>query len=583
MIELKFSEIINQNKELENKLQSSPFRITILSNIIVHQIKEILEYSLREKGINADVQFGNYDNIVQDSHIYNQSNAVIVFWELCNVIEGLQYKIGVIDKNELDDILEMTKSEIDLVLKQFEKTSLVLINRFTSLPFSNYNIRKNNMEELAELLNSYLEEKSSPNLKLVDIDKIIASVSVDNSVDLRFFYSSKALYSIDFFKAYSLFVKPFFMSANGNAKKALIFDCDNTLWNGILGEDGFNNIEMSTSTNKGRIFAEIQSIALELNNQGILIGICSKNNPKDVDEVIEFHPDMLLRKEYIAVNKSNWSDKVTNLQNIAQELNIGLDSLVFIDDSSFEVNMIREKLPAVTALQVPGKLHEYPKMLREKKSLFYNLSSTIEDKTKIKMYKQQTKREASKKDFNDIEDYLSALELKLIIYEDDETIIPRMSQMSQKTNQFNLTTKRYTEADIKNFIDAPDYDVYAFSAIDKFGDNGITGLSIIAVKNKNKIAEAEIDTFLMSCRVIGRNIEYRFIYEILNSIHARGINKVRATYVPSEKNSQVESFYKNVGFYEKKGNKEHNEYVLDLLNYNPKKIDYIKVTYRNDI
>ena len=583
MIELKFSEIINQNKELENKLQSSPFRITILSNIIVHQIKEILEYSLREKGINANVKFGNYDNIVQDSHIHNQSNAVIIFWELCNVIEGLQYKIGVLDKNELDDILEMTKSEIDLVLKQFEKTSLVLINRFTSLPFSNYNIRKNNMEELAELLNSYLEEKSSPNLKLVDIDKIIASVSVDNSVDLRFFYSSKALYSIDFFKAYSLFVKPFFMSANGNAKKALIFDCDNTLWNGILGEDGFNNIEMSTSTNKGRIFAEIQSIALELNNQGILIGICSKNNPKDVDEVIEFHPDMLLRKEYIAVNKSNWSDKVTNLQNIAQELNIGLDSLVFIDDSSFEVNMIREKLPAVTALQVPGKLHEYPKMLREKKSLFYNLSSTIEDKTKIKMYKQQTKREASKKDFNDIEDYLSALELKLIIYEDDETIIPRMSQMSQKTNQFNLTTKRYTEADIKNFIDAPDYDVYAFSAIDKFGDNGITGLSIIAVKNKNKIAEAEIDTFLMSCRVIGRNIEYRFIYEILNSIHARGINKVRATYVPSEKNSQVESFYKNVGFYEKKGNKEHNEYVLDLLNYNPKKIDYIKVTYRNDI
>ena len=582
MIELKFSEIINQNKELENKLQSSPFCITILSNIIVHQIKEILEYSLREKGINADVQFGNYDNIVQDSHIYNQSNAVIVFWELCNVIEGLQYKIGVIDKNELDDILEMTKSEIDLVLKQFEKTSLVLINRFTSLPFSNYNIRKNNMEELAELLNSYLEEKSSPNLKLVDIDKIIASVSVDNSVDLRFFYSSKALYSIDFFKAYSLFVKPFFMSANGNAKKALIFDCDNTLWKGILGEDGFNNIEMSTVTNKGRIFAEIQSIALELNNQGILIGICSKNNPKDVDEVIEFHPDMLLRKEYIAVNKSNWSDKVTNLQNIAQELNIGLESLVFIDDSSFEVNMIREKLTAVTALQVPGKLHEYPKMLREKKSLFYNLSSTIEDKTKIKMYKQQTKREASKKDFNDIEDYLSALELKLTIYEDDETIIPRMSQMSQKTNQFNLTTKRYTEADIKNFIDAPDYDVYAFSAIDKFGDNGITGLSIIAVKNKNKIAEAEIDTFLMSCRVIGRNIEYRFIYEILNSMHARGINKVRATYVPSEKNSQVESFYKNVGFYEKKGNKEHNEYVLDLLNYNPKKIDYIKVTYRND-
>ena len=323
MMELKYSEILKLNKELENHLTSSFYNITVLSNVIVHQIKEILEYLLRSEVINANVRLGDYDNIVQDSKKYQNSNAVIIFWELCNIINGLQYKIELINNDQLDEILEQTKSEIDLVLKNFEKTSLVLINKFTSLSFSSLNIRNNNLEKLAGQLNQYLENKITANVRLVELEKVIANIGLDNSLDLRYYYSSKALYTIDFFKAYAEYVKPYVMSANGKSKKALIFDCDNTLWKGILGEDGFDNIEMSSRTKDGAIFEEIQSIALTLNKQGILIGLCSKNNPIDVDEVIESHQDMKLKNEHITINKSNWSNKVSNLKEIAQELNIG--------------------------------------------------------------------------------------------------------------------------------------------------------------------------------------------------------------------------------------------------------------------
>lgn len=571
----KYSEILKRNSDLGKSLPDTGYEIKVLSNIITSQINEILEYTLRVGTIPAIVKSGDYDNIVQDSQKYKDLNTVIIFWELSNIIDGLQYKIELLNNNQLNEILEKTKSEIDLVLKNLKKISLVLINKFTSLPFSSSNISKSNLEELEDQLNHYLENKIPANVRLIDLEKVISNVGVENSLDLRYYYSSKALYTIDFFKAYAEYVKPFIMSANGKSKKALIFDCDNTLWKGILGEDGFDNIEMSSRTKDGAVFAEIQAMALALNKQGILIGLCSKNNLRDVDEVIESHMDMQLRDEHITINKSNWSDKVSNLKAIAQELNIGLDSIVFVDDSSFEVNLIREQLPEITVLQVPERLYEYPKILRENMGLFYNLSFTAEDRKKIEMYKHQVKRETVKKEFSDIEDYLASLELKMIIFENDESIIPRMSQMSQKTNQFNLTTKRYTEGDIQNFINDSNSDVYAFSVSDKFGDSGITGLSIVTTKGTTEMAE--IDTLLMSCRVIGRNIEYAFLDYVIEKIKEKKITDLKARYIKTQKNEQVKEFFDRCLFDLIDEDDSVRNYTLDISNYEPKQLNYIEV------
>jgi FkbH-like protein len=574
-MKLKYSEILKLNKEFESKLTSSSYDITILSNIVVHQIKEILEYPLRGEGINANVDIGDYDNIVQDSKKYQDSNAIIIFWELCNIIDNLHYKIEFLDKDQFNEILKKTKTEIDFVLRNLQKTSLVLINKFTALSFSSLNIRKNKFEELADQLNQHLEKKIPANVRVVELEKVVANIGLGKSLDLRYFYSSKALYTVDFFKAYAEYIKPLVMSVNGKAKKALIFDCDNTLWKGTLGEDGFDNIEMSSKTKDGAIFAEIQAISLALNKQGVLIGLCSKNNPEDVDEVIKSHSDMQLSSEHITINKSNWSDKVANLKEIVDELNIGLDSLVFIDDSSFEVNLIKEQLPEITVLQVPKELHEYPKMLRENIGLFYNFSFTAEDRTKKEMYNQQANREAVKKKFIDIGDYLASLELKMIILKNDQSIIPRISQLSQKTNQFNLTAKRYTEGDIENFINDPSSTVYGFSVSDKFGDSGVTGLSIVTVNQTTETAE--IDSFLMSCRVIGRNIEYAFLDYIIQNIKEKKIRVLKAKFNKAQKNDQVKEFYDKCSFILTKSTDSVRHYNLDINNYEPNRLNYIEI------
>ncbi len=573
--ELKYSEILKLHKESGSNLNSGPYRVSVLSNITVHQIKEILELPLRLEHINADVSIGDYDNIVQDSLNCEGSNAVIIFWELCNIVDGLQHRIELFDDEQLDAILEKAKSEIDLVFKNLQQTSLVLINKFTALQFSRSNIRCNRLEELANQLNRYLTQQMPANTRLVGIEKVLSDVGVANALDMRYYYSSKALYTIEFFKAYSRYISPFFMSANGKAKKALILDCDNTLWHGVLGEDGFDNIDMSPNSKIGAIFSEIQAMALTLNKQGVLLCLCSKNNPADVAAVVSSHPDFQLRKEYITINKSNWQDKVSNIRDISETLNIGMDSFVFVDDSPFEANMIREHLPEVTVLQVPERLHEYPQMFRDNLSLFYNLSFTAEDKNKVEMYKQQAKRDSAKKGYTDIEDYLASLGLKLTVSVDDMSIVPRMSQLSQKTNQFNLTTKRYTEGEITSFIENEDSKVFSFSVADRFGDSGVTGLCIVKLCDDSRMAD--VDTFLMSCRVLGRNIEYAFVDYLLGTLKQSEVKTVAAQYSSTNKNEQVEDFYDKCCFVAKSDSNSTKKYSLDLVKYEPKRLTYIQV------
>jgi FkbH-like protein len=367
------------------------------------------------------------------------------------------------------------------------------------------------------------------------------------------------------------------LAANGKSKKAIIFDCDNTLWKGILGEDGFENIDMSVKSKSGIVFHEIQSLALALNKQGIIVCLCSKNNLTDINEVIRDHPDMLLRDEYITIKKINWIDKATNIRQIAEELNIGLDSIVFVDDSQFEINLVKNQLPDVKVLQVPEKLHDYPQMLRSNLGLFYNLNLTQEDLIKSQIYKQQNEREEFKSSFSDVENYLISLELKIKIFVDDFSLIPRMAQMTQKTNQFNLTTKRYTEIDIEKFVNSNNSKVFAWSVSDKFGDNGITGLCIVILNAK----EAVVDTFLMSCRIIGRNIEHFIMDFLIDNLKKEKINTITAKYIKTARNAQVADFYKKCSFDYFFETNIDTTFILEIKKYKSKNINYIKLENGN--
>lgn len=559
---MKYSEIIKENKKLEDI--NNQYKIVVLSNIMVHQAKEICEYSLRSETLNAHVVIGDYDNILQESFQVQDTNAVIIFWEIYNLIDGLQYKIEFLDDTAFEELITKVKIEIDMVFTNLQSLSLVLINKFSTLIFEQHNLNSTKLSELSKILNDYIESNIHTNMKIVDLDKVISKVSISKSIDLRYYYSSKTLYSIDFYKEYFEYIKPIFLSVNGMSKKALIFDCDNTLWKGVLGEDGFDKIKM---------YSEVQYLVLELSKKGVIIGLCSKNNPNDVDEVLRDHKDMILREKDIVIKKVNWNDKVTNLETIAKELNIGLDSLVFIDDSDFEINLIKDKLPMIETFQVPQKEHEYPMLIRKISNLFYNPSQTDEDANKLQMYKAQIQRKDAEQTIGNIEDYLKSLELEISVYIDDLEQISRIAQMTQKTNQFNLTTKRYTENEIQLYMNAHNTSVIAIGVKDKFGDNGIVGLSIV-----NYIAEqAIIDTLLMSCRVLGRNIEYKFMDIIIETVKEKNISFTQAEYLKTLKNVQVSDFYDKLGFQSNLKTDEKSIYEIKIEMYKPKDLNYIGV------
>jgi len=541
-----FAEILSNNRLLKEHLkESKEYSIVVLSNIITSQQKEILEYTLRQGKINAEVSFGDYDNIVQDTtHLTKDCNAAVIFWEAANLIEGFSYKASIMSEDQVNDVIKKTKSEILSVLNNLRTVPLVLFNTFSSLPFSSTSIQTGRFELLCAELNQFIEANAPSNIIIVNIDKLYLRISLSKAIDWRYWYSSKSLYTIDFFKEYAEFVSPVFLSIVGRCKKAIFLDCDNTIWKGIIGEDGMDGIIMSSNEKGGSAFEEIQSMIVEMARKGIIVGLVSKNNPEDVDEVLARHPDIVLKDEHIVIKSINWHEKPDNIRSMVKELNIGMDSCVFIDDSDFEVGYVKEKIPELSVFQVPKQTYQYPALLRNIRALFYNPKPSAEDNKRVEMYKAEQQRSYEQSTFVSIDEYLYSLDLKLIIYNNNEAIVSRLAQMTQKTNQFNLTTKRYTETEINEFIQKGG-SVIAFELKDKFGNYGITGMAIIIYAGN----ESLVDTFLMSCRVLGRNVEKAFFDEVIKIIINKGnITRLRANYIPTLKNEQVHNFYEKLGF-----------------------------------
>ena len=317
-------------------------------------------------------------------------------------------------------------------------------------------------------------------------------------------------------------------------KKAIIFDCDNTLWKGVVGEE-----EIQHDT-------ELQQDIIFLAKRGVIIGLCSKNNEEDVTEAMK---DQLLTDEYISVKRINWKDKVSNLKEIAQELNIGLDAMVFVDDSEFERELVKKQLPEVMTI--------IPKDLM---TIVLDNFDLRGDFTKTQQYKDNYQRAKAKEQFSDINDYLASLDMVLAIKVNDVSQIARITELTQKTNQFNLTTKRYTEDLILHAMKYPSM-VFSMSVRDKFGDNGLTGVCIVR--------GTSIDLFLLSCRILGRKLEYAFMDYIINYLKDNHYQVLIGTYIESPKNSQTKDFYSNCGFECINTTGQIITFVLPFINYKP--------------
>lgn len=574
---MKFSEIIQKNNGLAKALEGTkPYPIALLSNIVISQLCPAFEFALRSHKVNAKCATGDYDNIVQDSAKFNQHKLVVIFWEAANLVDGFQYRSNLFSEEDINTYITRFKGEIDFVIANLGSTPLVVFNKFSSLVFNHHYIQQNVFDRICNELNKHLEASLKPNMVLIDTDKIIAKNGIERSVDFRNYYSSKALYTVDFFRAYAEHIKHLVFSIEGKTKKALIFDCDNTLWRGIIGEDGMEGIQMTSANANGAVYEEVQFLAKELAAKGIIIGLNSKNNAADVDEVIEHHKGMQLTEDEIVIKRVNWKSKADNLKAISQNLNIGIDSLVFVDDSDFEINLIRELVPEVTTIQVPLKMsYSYPDTVRKYMNLFHSNTHSKEDVARLKMYKDEQQRNTNKEEFTSIEEYLKSLQLQMGIYVDNEALVPRMAQLTQKTNQFNLTTKRYTVSEVDALVKSPAHLTFAFDVKDKFGEFGITGLAFVNLLG----IEAEIDTLLMSCRILGRNLEFKLASEVIKKLHSIGVNKIHARYFRSEKNEQVSDFYDKFGLELVEEYENEKVYSLVIDHFKEELVDYIKVNY----
>jgi FkbH-like protein len=572
---MKFSDILKNNIELGNSLSGDDFKIAVLSNVIINQLNPILEYYVRKEGVFAKCESGNYDNIVQEAEKYKEKDLVLIVWELSNLIDGLQYRADLLSEKETDDLIIRFKNEINHVFLELNKTSSIIVTKFSTIIFNHHLIKKNNFDKICDELNEYLVKTIPINCLLIDVDKIFSKISVLKSVDFRNYYSSKSLYTVDFYCELSKMISPFIFSIKGKVKKALILDCDNTLWKGIVGEDGPEGIKMSSKDSNGVVFEEIQYLIKSLSRKGVIIGINSKNNAEDVLNIFNNHKEMILLTSDLSIQKINWKDKVTNLQEISNELNIGIDSIVFMDDSDFEINLVEQYLTSIKSIQVPKHIYLYPDYFRQNINLFFNNTILKEDINRQQMYQEQVLRDHKKNQFENIQDYIKSLELNMSFYIDNYKIVSRIAQLTQKTNQFNLTTIRYTENDISVLIEDPNSLVYAFGLKDKYGDFGITGVSIVKLFGE----KAYFDSMLMSCRVLGRNIEKKFIQLILEHLKSIKVIEVNATYIKTQKNMQVENLYNQIGFTEISNfdtTKNYKGFLNDLLNNDLK---YINVTY----
>jgi len=574
MRELKFTEILKANNQLRKQVESKiPYQIKVLSNITCNQLGATLSYHLMQQGVNPVIGIGNYDNIVQDSFNQQDQQLVIVHYELLNVIGKTDCYVEDLSDEQIEEIASSLEGELSMVLQNLSTIPCVLFDSFNANAISISPLRKNRFAELACRLNQFVEKNKSSNTYLIDTNAIFNKIGVGNALDFKLYNLSKTLYTISYWKEYVYLVSPLLLKVTGKAKKAVIFDCDNTLWKGILGEDGFDGIDMSEHSKIGGIYHQVQNMAVWLSKHGVLIGLCSKNNPEDVTDVIEHHPDMTLKNENIVISQVNWDDKASNLRAIAETLNIGLDSLVFVDDSDFEINLIKEQLPQVLCMQVPEAIYDYPAKLGEIINTYFYFSDSKADLDKTNQYKQQTERVKQKSKFTDIIEYLRSLEMEVTFGVDKAEEAERVSQLTQKTNQLNVCTTRYTQAQIEAIKKNPSQSYISLSVKDKFGDSGLTGVAIVSYAD----GKGRIDDFLMSCRVMGRNIEFAFVDHIMSFLIGRGCKVVETQYHPTQKNKPVSDFFEKCGFPIVSEKEDVKKYVLNVDDYKKQNIDYIIV------
>ena len=416
-------------------------------------------------------------------------------------------------------------------------------------------------------LNFLLDEfaAQNPNVFICDLSSLQNKFGRDFCFDSSVYTSTEMVLSVDILPFAAQRIVDIAAALKGKFKKCLIMDLDNTLWGGVIGDDGIENIQLGHGLGIGKAFSELQLWIKQLKERGIILAVCSKNNEETAKDPFEKHPEMVLKLSDIAVFVANWNTKVENIMNIRQILNIGYDSMVFIDDNPFERNIVRENLPEVTVPELPEDPADYLEFLYNE-NLFETASFSSGDKDRTKQYQVEAQRVSERKKFDDENGFLKSLNMVSSVDGFTKFLTPRIAQLTQRSNQFNLRTIRYTEEDISRLeADTNGHKCFSFTLEDRFGDNGMICVIVLDKKTPETLF---IDTWLMSCRVLKRGMENFTLNTIVRYACQNGYKEIIGEYIPTLKNAMVKEHYPSLGFKPIKG--VDNQWVLKVEDYQEK-------------
>lgn len=569
--------VVSRYEKLREKLPLARYRLAILRSFTVEPAVPLLRAAAFASGIDLTVRLGDFNAYPQEildeqSSLYRFApDGVILAARTADLAPDLWNQYPDLSQGAVAEAAQRVSKSFEQWIGAFRKrSSAALIVHSLEQPArpstgvldaqSGFNESGRGQSGTIQQINQELRKIVATNrgVYLLDYDALVARHGRLRWHDERKWLTARMPIAADQLIHLSREWLRFVVPLAGKTAKVLVVDLDNTLWGGVIGEDGMSGIQLGAEY-PGAAYQALQRALLDLTRRGILLAICSKNNLDDAMDVLQNHAGMLVRPSHFAAMRINWHDKALSLREIASELNVGVDALAFLDDNPMEREQVRAALPQVNVIDLPPDPLDYAATVRDAPAL-QRLVLSDEDQQRTELYATQRERSQAQQSFQSKEDFFRYLELEAEIAPLEPATLARVAQLTQKTNQFNLTTRRRTEQQIAELAARADSQVLTIRLRDRFGDHGLVGIAI----TRDESETCEIDTFLLSCRVIGRTVETAFLSHVASGAAGRGCQQISGWFLPTKKNAPARDFYSQHGFQRQEQNGEGSFWTLDL-------------------
>ena len=545
-------------KELKKLLKKDYSRLPVIKiTVLADSASQLFCQALKgygyTQGIHLDIWEADYDQIYptvldSDSALYTTAPHYVIIYQSSKKLLSSFYKNSLQQKKEFADKQIDFLKTIATTIGTRINTNIIIVNyaEINDAVFGNfankidssftYQLRKLNFA----LMNLAI---SRPDINICDLTAIQNSFGSNTIVSEKLYINTDNVLEIDALPVLVKNITAIILAYTGRFKKCLILDLDNTTWGGIIGDDGMEGIQIG-DLGIGKAFTNFQKWVLQLKERGIILAVCSKNTAHIAKEPFEKHPDMVLKLEDIAVFIANWNNKADNIRHIQSILNIGFDAMVFLDDNPAEREIVRREIPEVTVPELPEDPADYLSFLYQE-NLFETTSFTEADSKRNEQYREEAGRAVLQQAFTNEAEFLESLEMTAEVKPIDKFTLPRAAQLTQRSNQFNLRTIRYTEEQLKALCNDKNIFTFTISLKDKFGDYGLISLLILKRTGKDQLF---IDTWIMSCRVLKRNVEELALNQLIVLAQKEGCKTITGEFIPTAQNGLVKNHFDTLGF-----------------------------------